>query len=284
MTDISATPEVEDAAVPPPKAIETAGYAKATPLIFQYRVVKALVLREMAARHGEYRIGYLLAILTPVVTLGILIAAFGLRGKVIPSGFPLGVFVITGYPLWQGFQGMYSKVMNAASRSDPLLMFPQITQLDLILSTIILEVATNTVVFVILCIAVCFVFHAAGPEDPLGVMFCLWGCMWLGSAVGMILCGLNRAVPLLVQFLNTFMRFGMWISGVLYAVNRLPSFLWPYLKWNPILHLIEGCRTLWNPSFVAPIFSPTYVISIGFILTTLGFVIERLSRRLVNTA
>jgi capsular polysaccharide transport system permease protein len=284
MTDISATPEVENPAVLPSKGMENAGYATATPLIFQYRVVKALVLREIAARHGQYRIGYLLSILTPVITLSALIVMFGFRGKMIPSGFPLGVFVITGYPLWQGFQGMYSKVMGAASRSDPLLMFPQITQLDLILATIILEVATNTVVFFILCVGVCIVFHADGPSDPLGVLFCYWGCMWIGSAVGMILCGLNRAVPLLVQFLNTFMRFGMWFSGVLYSVNRLPSFLWPYLKWNPILHLIEGCRTLWNPDFIAPIFSPTYVISIGFILTTLGFVIERLSRRLVDAS
>ena len=282
MTDISATPEAEDAAAASPLRIETAGYATATPLVFQYRVLKSLVLREMATRYGQYRIGYLLGLLTPLVTLSALIVMFGFRGKVIPSGFPLGVFVITGYPLWQGFQGMYSKVMGAASRTDPLLMFPQITQLDLILATIILEVATNTVVFFIMCIGVCLVFHAEGPADPLGVLFCYWGCMWIGSAVGMILCALQRALPLLVQFINTFMRFGMWVSGVLYAVNRLPSFLWPYLRWNPILHLIEGCRTLWNPAFVAPIFSPAYVIALGFILTTFGFVVERLSRRLVG--
>ncbi|HEY5410614.1 MAG TPA: ABC transporter permease [Caulobacteraceae bacterium] len=282
MTDISATPQAENGATSGPLRIDNAGYATATPLVFQYRVLKSLVLREMATRYGQYRVGYLLGLLTPMITLSALIVMFGFRGKVIPSGFPLGVFVITGYPLWQGFQNMYSKVMGAASRTDPLLMFPQITQLDLILATIILEVATNTVVFFIMCVGVCLVFHADGPADPLGVLFCYWGCMWIGSAIGMILCALQRALPLAVQFLNTFMRFGMWFSGVLYAVNRLPSFLWPYLRWNPILHLIEGCRTLWNPGFVAPIFSPAYVFSIGFVLTTLGFVLERLSRRLVG--
>ena len=279
MTEVSAATQAGDG--PPSPRLETAGFVRATPLVFQYRVLKALVLRDISARNGDSRLGYLLSILMPIVSIAVLMVLFGFRGKTIPSGFPLGVFVVTGYPLWQGFQGLYSKVMSAASRSDPLLMFPQITQLDLVLSTIILEVATNTVVFFILCVGVILVFHVDGPADPLGVLLCYWGCMWIGSAIGMILCGLNRVVPLLVTFLNTFMRMGMWFSGVLYSVNKLPSFLWPYLQWNPILHLIEGCRSLWNPNFVAPIFSPTYVFVIGFILTTLGFVIERLSRRLV---
>jgi len=282
MTEIIANPQVQDGADPPVVRLETAGYATATPLVFQYRVLKAVILREMSQRHGAYRIGYLLSIVTPIVSIAALMIMFNFRGKVIPSNFPLGVFVVTGYPLWQGFQGMYSKVLSAAGRNDPLLMFPQITQLDLILATIILEFATNTVVFFVMCVGVMVIFSAEGPADPLGVLFCYWGCLWLGSAVGMILCGLQRAMPLIVQFINTFLRFGMWLSGVIYAVNRLPSWLWPYLQWNPILHLIEGCRTLWNPSFVAPVFSPAYVLEVGFVLTTLGFVIERLSRKLVG--
>ncbi len=282
MTEVNATPQADLGPEAPTPRLRNAGYATATPLVFQYRVLKALVLRDMASRHGANRLGPLLAIITPVVSIAILIVMFGFRGKVVPDGFPLGVFVVTGYPLWQGFAGMYQKAMGVAARTDPLLMFPQITQLDIILSTIILDVATNTVVFGVMCIGVILVFHTQGPADPMGVLLCYWGCMWIGSAVGMILCGLQRAAPLVVQFLNNFMRMGMWVSGVLYSVNRLPSFLWPYLQWNPILHLIEGCRTLWNPNFVAPIFSPTYVITIGFVLTTLGFVIERLSRRLVS--
>lgn len=281
MTELSVTPESEETAEAEVR-IRNAGYASASPLVFQYRVIKAIVLREMSARHGQYRLGYLLALMMPIVTLSVIILMFNFRGKVLPSSFPLPVFIITGYPLWQGFQTVYTKVMNTASRSDPLLMFPQITQLDLILAAVILEWATGTVVFFILCVGVMVLFGAAGPADPLGVLLCYWGCLWLGAAIGMILCGLMRAMPIAAQFLNIFMRFGMYLSGVLYSVNRLPSFIWPYLRWNPMLHLIEGGRKLWNPDFDAPIFSPAYILMVGFVLTTLGFVIERLSRRLVG--
>ena len=281
MTELSVTGEAEEEPEVEPRRVESTAPAKASPLVFQYRVIKAIVLRDISARAGASRLGPLLQVLMPIATLSSMILMFGFRGKVIPSGFPLPVFVITGFPLWQNFSGTYNRVMQAASRSDPLLMFPQITQLDIILATIILEWATNSVVFFVLCVGVVVLFHDAPPADPLGVILCFWGCIWLGSSVGMILCGLQRTMPLAAQFLNLFMRFGMWVSGVFYSVNKLPSFLWPYLKWNPILHLIEGCRHLWNPDFDAPIFSPGYVFVICFILTVVGMVVERASRRFV---
>ncbi len=78
------------------------------------------------------------------------------------------------------------------------------------------------------------------------------------------------------------MRFGMWFSGVVFMVNRLPSWTWPYLRWNPILHCVEGARQLWEPSYKSTFFDPGYVIICIFVLTTAGFVLERISRRLVG--
>ncbi len=278
MTEIVASPQAEDGAAAQPAEVEQ----RTSPMVFQYRVLKAIVLRQIAHTSGESRLGLLASIVMPVVTIAAITIFFGLRGKTIPTNMPLGVFVVTGYPLWIGFQNLYTKVLGASTRTDPLLMFPQITQLDLIFGTIIIEFATQTVVFIVLSLGVLVIFSAKPPADGFGVLLCLWGCMWIGAAIGMILCGLQRVAPMLVQFINTFMRFGMWVSGVLYSINRLPSFLYPYLQWNPILHLIEGCRTLWTPAFEAPIFSPAYVFEIGFILTTLGFVIERITRRFVG--
>ncbi len=279
----SAEPEASSVlAVLGPELAAARPAANPGPLVFQYRVLKALVLRDMASRHGESRLGYLMSIILPIFTLSILMAAFSFRGKAFPSDFSLGAFVVTGYPLWQAFQGTYAKVMGAASRSDPLLMFPQITQLDLILSTVILEVSTGTLVYFCMIVGVIVIFQDALPDDPVGIMLIYWACSWIGFGLGLVLCGLNRLIPSVVIVINTFLRFGMWASGVIYSVTRLPSWTWPYLKWNPILHCTEGARHLWKSSFEAPIFDPVYIISIGFILTTLGFIVERASRRFVG--
>lgn len=252
------------------------------PLVFQYRVLKALVLRDMASRHGDSRLGYLMSIVMPVIGLSFLIVVFSFRGKIVPADFSLAAFVITGYPLWQGFIGMYRSVMTKASQSDSLLMFPQITQLDLIFSEIILQIATNTVIFVLMVIGVLLVFQEF-PDDLVGVLMVYWACMWIGCGLGLLMCGLNRIVPGVVGILNLFMRLGMWMSGVVFSVNRLPPFLWPYLKWNPILHCIEGARHLWSPTFEAPIFDPVYIISCGVLLTTVGLMVERATRRFVGS-
>ena len=249
---------------------------------FQYRVLKALILRDMASRYSGSRLGPLMGILLPIISLSALMVMFSLRGKIIPQDFSLGAFMITGYPLWQAFQGLYSRVLGAASRTDPLLMFPQITQLDLIMATIILEVCNLTVIFVIMVIGVLVVFQDSPPADPVGVILCFWACAWMGSALGLILCALMRVAPTVVAVINTFMRFGMWMSGVIFAVNRLPTWTWPYLRWNPLLHCIEGARHLWKPSFEAPIFDPAYIVAVGFVLTTLGFILERITRRFVG--
>ena len=252
------------------------------PLKFQYRVLKALVLREMSARHGESRLGYLMGIILPLITISVLILVFEVRGRVFPSDFSMGVFVITGYPLWQAFNGTYKGVMGAASKSDPLLMFPQITQLDLILANIILETVTSTVTYAIMVVGALIVFPDTLPADPVGIMMCFWACIWLGAGLGLVLCGVMRLAPMIAKVINSFMRLGMWMSGVMFAANKLPPWSWPYLKWNPLLHCIDGARHLWKPTFDAPIFDPFYIVSVGFVLTAFGFILERATRRFVG--
>ena len=256
--------------------------ARINPLVFQVRVIKALVLRDIAARHGDRRLGPLLSLIMPLMGIGLMMVVFNLRGKLAPDSMNFGVFMATGYPLWIAFRGIYNGVMNSASRNDPLLMFPQITQLDLIIAKVIHEVALETLVFVAICVGVMIFFQAPAPENPMGVMFCFWGCAWIGASLGLVLCALQRALPIAVMVINSFMRLGVWISGVMFTLNRLPDWVWPYLRWNPMLHLIEGARHSWQSNFVAPIFSPAYVILIGFLMTTAGFVFERATRRLVG--
>ena len=253
------------------------------PFKFQFRVLKALVLRDLTTRYAQHRLGFVLGIILPVFGLTVLMIAFKLRGRMVPADFSEGVFVATGYPLWMAFMGMYGRVMASSSRVDALLMFPQITQLDLIVSNIIVEFAMNTVVFLVLCAGVLVFTGSTPPRDPTGVLLCYWSCGWIGAALGLAMCALQRILPLVTNFITPFMRFGMWVSGVVFMVNRLPSWSWQYLKWNPILHAVEGARTLWGPYYTSPIFDPQMILGVGFGLTILGLIMERASRRFVGS-
>ncbi len=260
---------------------DVAAPSRAGPLQFQYRVLKAIILRDFASRNADSRIGPLLSVLLPVLTFAVLIVAFQLRGKTVPSEFPFGVFIMTGYPLWMNFQSLYSRVTGAANKSDALLMFPQITQLDLIVSTIILDMAINTVVYIFLVIGVIILLSTPIPRDPVGVILVYWSCAWMGSSFGLIMASAARLFPMLPNLVNPFLRFGMWVSGVVFMIDRMPSWTWPYLRWNPILHAVEGARQLWT-GYQSPIFDPLFIVSIGFVMTTTGLVLERITRRHVG--
>jgi capsular polysaccharide transport system permease protein len=255
---------------------------RATPLQFQFRVLKALVLRDMTAKHGDSRLGYLLGLLMPLVLLASMVALFGLRGRIAPANFSLFAFVVTGYPLWMAFITQFRQAIQGASRSNTLLMFPQITQLDLILASFILEAATGTVVFTILVLGGVMFFKAGVPEAPVGVLFCYWACTWLGWSLGLALCAVQRILPLFMNFFSMFIRFGMWVSGVIFMADRMPEYVLVYLRWNPILHAVEGARESWNSAYQSPVFDPSYIIVCGFVLMTVGVVSERLTRRFVG--
>ncbi len=79
-------------------------------------------------------------------------------------------------------------------------------------------------------------FKAGMPESPLGVLFCYWACIWLGWSLGLALCAVERIFPLFMNFFSMVIRFGMWVSGVVFMADRMPESVLVYLRWNPILH------------------------------------------------
>jgi capsular polysaccharide transport system permease protein len=269
-------------AIEPAAAEETVpAYAPVNPWRLQFRILKALILRDMNARWGDSRLGYAMGIIMPLLSIAILMAIFNLRGRLAPPDFPLPVFLITGYPVWNGFRGTYGSVLGTASRTDALLAFPQITQLDLIVATATLNAVTDTIVFSLCVFGVSFLFNAYPANIP-GVMLLYWAAIWTGINLGLILCALNRVAPLVVTFINMALRLGMWVSGVVFTIDRLPPQIWPYLKWNPVLHIIEGLRHNWVAAYSPPIYDPAYIIAINFIMTMLGLAIERATRRHVG--
>jgi capsular polysaccharide transport system permease protein len=262
-----------------PGRVEIPPRPRTNPFVFQVRVVRALVMRDMMSRFAHTRLSYLLGIFMPVAAMGLLVVGFGLKGRVAPSNFSLAVFVVTGYPLWQAFMGIYNRVVADGTRDNPLLMFPQITQLDIIVSTVILEFATNMIAYVLIMIMAIMVFRADFPADPVGVFLCYICCGWIGAGLGLVMSAIQRVLPMAQTGVNMFLRFGVWISGIIFMAEKIPTWVLPYISWNPILHCVEGSRQLWSGAYHSIVFDPGYIAKVGFCLTVVGLVLERMTRR-----
>lgn len=248
-------------------------------LKFQLRVIKALVLRDMGARFGtRSRLSYLWALLNPILLMIGLILVFSLRARISPPNLPLLVFTMTGYPIWFGFYGMWGEI-SSADNDPQMLMFPQVTVLDLIISRFVLEFATSTVVFLLLIFGTILIGRTEMPADFMGLMFAYWGCVWMGFSFGLTICAFRRFLPMLEEWMMPLRRMGIFISGVIFTGATLPSWTLPYFSWNPLFRAIETARECWHPAYQSPIADPGYVFLCAFGLTAVGFVAERITRR-----
>jgi len=66
---------------------------------------------------------------------------------------------------------------------------------------------------------------------------------------------------------------------VIFQITMFPATIWPYLTWNPLLHVEELLRTYWFYSYHTPVGSPSYVAECLFGMVFFGLLLERYARR-----
>ena len=242
------------------------------------RVINALILREIGARFGNSRLGYLWAFITPLASIGVLYFVFRtIRGR--ETELPLGLFLITGWFTYGFYQSMVSRLGSAESANLSLLMQPTVTRLDGLVSRGMLEILTSLSFFVIGSFIAVVLEDSPLPNDLGLVFFSLFAAGGFGLGVGLVLAGLATYFPFAINFVQPINRIGFFISGVLFTVSLLPSWTYQYIKWNPLVHPIEGVRQGWFESYQSPVLDLNYTYICAVILVALGLHLERRTRR-----
>lgn len=259
--------------------VMTEASVKRTPWGFQYQVLRALILRDINARFGDKRLGYVWSLINPILVVIGLLIIFTVRGRMAPPALPLLVFIATGFPVFFAFTTMWNG--TGAKADDGILMFPQVTLLDLIVSRIVLEFLTQTAAFFVIALGLILIGGAPLPADPIGVLMAFWACMWIGVALGMSNMAVARVLPLINVVLGPIKRLSVFASGVIFTASSLPSFLLPYFSWNPVFHGIEIARTMWYPAYRTPIGDWGYIIVVGISLSAFGIAAERVTRKYI---
>jgi capsular polysaccharide transport system permease protein len=251
-----------------------------TPWKFQLQVLRALVLRDINSRFGNKRMGYIWALINPVLGVIALLVVFTVRQRGGPGALPMLVFIITGFPMFFGFSAMWNGINT--NRTDGILMFPQVTMMDLTISKLILEFLTNSVVYLIIAIGFILILGLQLPADPINVLMCYWGCMWIGAGLGISNSAVRRVIPMIDVVLGPIRRLGIFISGVIFTATELPAYILPYFSWNPVFRCIEMARQSWYPNYLSPIYDPGYVVVVGIGLFGFGIITERFTRRYID--
>ena len=233
----------------------------------QGRVLWALMLREIHGKQGKSRLGYLWQINKTAFGIAVFWGVRHLTHGQAPQGLPMPIFLLMGFIPWYIFSEIVARTMEAVNTNLALLTFPQITPLDLFLSSALVVWVTEVVIMLLFLV----VFHFAGYSfvllNPLGLFTTLVGLGLFAFGLGLILTACARYLPVVEKIVPMVMRLLFFASGIFFSPRQVAGRLGDAILWNPLTGFIELCRSF----FILP--TPPQDIKITFILCLTVFFI-----------
>lgn len=252
--------------------------------LVMWRVVVAVLLREIQSRFGSNRLGYLWAVFEPVMHTAALVALFTALGRGAPVGGSLPIFLVSGVAPWLLFNHVLDRTMHAVDGNRALLTYPHVMPVDLIVARVALESATMLVVFAVLCAGCYLAFGPFVVERPLEVLAALASLTLIGAGLGLVFAAVVNVFPTFERLLPTIRRPLFFVSGIFFLAERLPPQAREWLRFNPLLHAIEWLRSALFADFDSTFAAPTVPVAFGVCAVVVGLGAERLTRFRVRLA
>ena len=249
-------------------------------LVIELQVIYALVLRETKTRFGAHRLGYVWALLEPIIWIATFGAMYYFLGRLAPPGMGVVEFLVTGIVPFLLFRSLATRLTAAVDSNRGLLFYPRVRPLDVVAARAVLEFATHMVVFVLLMGGTALVNGRLTLDQPLEVLAGLALAGGLGASLGLSFCAASVYSNVAERLLGpVLMRPLFWMSGIFYSVEALPSAARNVLLYNPVLHVIDLIRGGVFPGYEARHVNAWYPLGWVLVLSFLGLTMERAARR-----
>jgi capsular polysaccharide transport system permease protein len=248
----------------------------------ELQVVYALVLRETRTRFGTHQLGYIWALTEPVILIATFAIMYMVVGRLAPLGLGIVPFLTTGFVPFLLFRESANRSLSAIGANRGLLFYPQVRPLDLVISRIILEFATQVVVFVLIMAAICLYDWKAPNVDPLKLLGGFLLSFGLGASLGLTTCSLSVFSPTVERLVGPLLRPLFWVSGLFYAPSMLPRSVLRAQLYNPLVYAVELVRAGWFEQYHPADIDITYPLAWIGVLLLIGLGLERIARRRIQ--
>jgi len=259
----------------------SARQAWAEALRLQVRVLAALVRRETRAHFGESRLGYLWAIIEPVMHLmGYVLLFSVILRRSNPVGGSLALFILTGLIPYFLYSKLATYLSGAIIANKALLNLPPVKPFDVIASRAILEATTYLFVGVILLTSLLLSgIPEAVPQDPVVLTAAIAAIVTFGFGLGMI----NAVLQAFISNWQTIFTLTSGpiylLSGVFFLIDEIPHPMQDYLLYNPLLHFVSWFRSGFYPGYSAAYLDRGYALYWSISALVLGLGLLRVTRR-----
>lgn len=214
-----------------------------------YAAVRALFLRELQTRFGQYRLGYFWILLEPALHLGFMLVLFGRLGTRTVPGIDFEVFLVNGILPFFMFRQIATQSLNAIAANKGLFSYKPVKPIDALLARSFLELLLHFTAYLFFSvILVWFGFHISLEAVPqlLGYWLLLF---LLTTSMGLIFLVIGDISPEINKFISTFFFILYLLSAVIYTIHIIPVEYQEYLLWNPLIHIFELMRHAVAPNY-----------------------------------
>lgn len=248
----------------------------------QFRVIHALMVRDLMMRYGRENLGFLWVVLEPMIlTLGVMCiwSILGYHGK---DGVKVVEVVFTGYMPLTLWRHLTNNAAGLFRMSTGLLYHRQISLFDIMLSRQFLEFIGTTMALIVVYISLTL-FGLLEGYQRLDLMILGWLMMaWMGITFGALIAAMTERWEVSERFIQPFQYFNIPISGAFFFVDWLPAWGQRAISWHPLVHCYELFRAGYFGSAVVTHYNIVYCATWAFALTFFGAYVIRGARRYVR--
>lgn len=235
------------------------------------------MLRNIRTRYFAHGLGFLVSIGFPLVHIGILLGLNAFFDRAAPYGDSLTMFYATGLLPFISWMYLMRFTMTTVLSTRPLLAFPAVKIVDLLLAGAILEVLATCFSAILLGLVLTALGIDIIPPDPVQAALAFGMALLIGFGSGILCALLMMALPMLGVALGLMVIFAYMISGIFYMPETIPEPARYYISFNPILQTVEWMRSAYYEGYGAVLDKP-YTVAVGVVLVFLGLAVERMFR------
>ncbi len=239
------------------------------------RTIVALILREMSSTYGRSPGGYVWAVLQPVAAIMVLSVAFSLALRAPSLGTSFVLFYATGYLPFSLYGDLAGKLAGSLRYSKSLLAYPRVNWIDAVLSRLLLNLLTNTMVILTVIGGILWFTDARASLDPGAILLGVGLAAAIGTGVGLMNCLLTGLYPLWAQIWSIVSRPMFIASGVFFLYEDMPPIAQDVLWWNPVLHAVGEMRRGFYATYEASYVSLSYGYGLAGALILFGLLFLR---------
>lgn len=236
----------------------------------QWRVIHALLMREILTRYGRHNIGFLWLFVEPMVFTTGVTTLWTITKSIHGSNLPIVAFALTGYSAVLLWRNMPARCIGAIEPNLSLMYHRNVRVIDIFIARLILEGGGATISFVTLALLYIYIGWLEPPQDILTIAIG-WGLIaWFGSALAIFLGALSEKSEVVDKIWHPLSYLAFPLSGAAFMVDALPPEAQNIILYVPMVNGVELVREGYFGSLVHAHYDLPYMIGCCVALSLLA--------------